>query len=366
MQYKMSPIYKNIISLICFITVITTLGILMAFKQNPQHKFKYNTVHLEQRSITQSMQVNGIIESENVITIRSKIDGTLRHKNIKEGINITKGQVLATIYNPKILDEVLLNDNNLQLAKLNLSDTSRQLANGKKLFKLNSITNEAYRQLKMQDQKAKYELQRAEKNYQYSLNDKKELRITAPFSGKLLQVIENNGSSIVSGTKLFILANMDKLIAKMIIDENDVDKIYIGQEIILESESKKDCQSKSKIESISQLVDNVDMKGTLAIKSPFISINQNELALGSSIRGIVVQKTKKDIRTLPISSLWQENGIKYIYKYKNNLISKQEIETGIFDGTFIEIMTGVEPKDQIIVIQNYKELQNFYEEHIKL
>lgn len=359
----MSQHAKNILKFISFISFVTLLGFLMAFKQSPKTRnFRYDTVALQSKTITRSIQVSGIIESENLITIRSNVNGTLQHKEIREGAFVKKGQILATIYNPKIMDEVLLNENNLQLAQLNLNDAKRQLENGKKLYKLKSITTEAYRQLKMMAQKSKYELQRAKKTYEYAQTDQKELVIHAPFKGKIIQIIENSGSNIVSGTKLFMMANMDKLTAKMLIDEGDSSLVYKGQKIQLESDRNKDIHILSQISSISQMVDNLEMKGTLSIKCPYIIRNQNDVALGSSVHGTIILKIKPDIPTLPLNAVWQTDGIKWVYLYSNNQIYKQIIQTGIFDNNFIEILSGIKTNDSVVLLKNYKELLVFYKD----
>jgi len=318
---------KKFLQLLFYLILVAMIGLLMAFKQSPGKKnMNYHAVSIEFRTITQSIQVSGIIESENLITIRSKISGTLQHNELKEGTFIKKGQVLAKIHNPKILDDVLLNENNLQLAKLNVEDAKRNLTNGSTLYKLKSITTEEYIRLQTLYQKSKYELQHTEKSYEYALTDKNDLIIQAPFEGEIIQIIEDNGSDIVAGTKLFIIANMDVLTAKMAVDEQHASLIYEGQPVELKNNTTTETYIQSKIFSISQMIDNTDMKGILFLKCPYISHNQSDITLGSSINGNIIIQTKHSIPTLPLNAIWQTNGKKFVYLIQNNTINNWYIQ----------------------------------------
>ena len=136
--------------------------------------------------------------------------GTVKTINVKNGDWVNKGDVIAVLENSQVA-------NQLKTARMNYSDAMSNLADTKK---------EA-------------------ENYV----------LTAPIAGKVMQKNYKKGDTVAgnNSTTLMVLADTTKMKFTINVDELDVAKITVGQEVIIEADAIEGARFIGRIETVSML-----------------------------------------------------------------------------------------------------------------
>ena len=69
---------------------------------------------------------------------------------------------------------------------------------------------------------------------------------------------------------------------------------------------------------------------------------------GSEVKLYVVSEKTEDAMTIPVDSVYYDNGNPYVYTCENGTVHKVFIETGIYDSETIEVLSGLTMEDQVI------------------
>ena len=83
--------------------------------------------------------------------------------------------------------------------------------------------------------------------------------------------------------------------------------------------------------------------------------NRAAIVPGSSVDVYLLGKTRNNIISLPMESITEEQGLYFVYRRLcENDFEKVEVKTGLSDGSRIEILSGVNPSDKIVVNGVYR------------
>ena len=108
----------------------------------------------------------------------------------------------------------------------------------------------------------------------------------------------------------------------------------------------KDKTYRGKIESIASRVD----AQTRSILARAKINNENSEILPGSLLEIEIFYNEKNALSVPDTSIMYEGSKKFIYKIiENNIIKKTEIETGVRNQGNLEVLSGLNEGDKIIV-----------------
>ena len=83
--------------------------------------------------------------------------------------------------------------------------------------------------------------------------------------------------------------------------------------------------------------------------------NRATIVPGSSVDVYLLGKTRNDVISVPLASLTEEQGLFFVYRRLcQNDFEKVEVKTGTSNGSRIEILSGVNPGDKIVVNGVYR------------
>ncbi|WP_166962700.1 efflux RND transporter periplasmic adaptor subunit [Yeosuana marina] len=188
---------------------------------NTKHKDLVTTLTLKDTIFKHFTEVQGDVETDQNIIIYPQFSGTLTKIYVKEGQNVSKGQLLA---------------------KIDDGGLSSQLAQVKAQTELAKTTFE--RQSRLWEQKIGSEIQylQAKTNYEASKNSFDQLEkqlgktnVTAPFSGTIDQIITDQGSLVSPGqSPLMRIVNTNNMYVKADVPENYLGKVTEGSEVLVD------------------------------------------------------------------------------------------------------------------------------------
>lgn len=169
--------------------------------------------------------------------------------------------------------------------------------------------------------------------------------VKADFDGVVSEVTAVQGQTAAEGVQLFTIHNTDKLKVNLSVTKYDVQKLAIGQTAEIKINDKEYTGSVSKISRIA----SVNASGAAVVDVEIHIDNPDDtVILGMEAKVSVHTAEEKDILLIPSASVnYSSEGI-FCYVLADGKIEKREIETGISDEEFIQVLSGVKEGDKVV------------------
>lgn len=296
------------------------------------------TFKLENSDFKHFLELQGNVTTKNLLTIYPEFSGVLTNVYVKEGQKVQKGQVLA---------------------KIDDGGLSQQLAQLKIQEELAKTTFE--RQQRLWDQKIGSEMQylQAKSNYEAQNQAIAQLEqqvaktiVKAPFSGTIDDVFTEQGSVVMPGqSQLMRIVNLNNMYIETDVPEKYVSNISRGKKVEVEF-PVLDKKIDSKVRQVGDFINpsNRTFKVEISIPNKEKSIKPN---LTAKLR--INDYSNENALLIP-QGIISENasGEQYIYLVTEKadggeaVAQKVIIQTGLTQGDFIEVTSGLETGNEII------------------
>ncbi|MDX5437599.1 MAG: efflux RND transporter periplasmic adaptor subunit [Pontibacter sp.] len=202
------------------------------------------TAKLQQRPVSEVLLVNGKLDvpPQGLVSVSVPLGGYLKHTALLPGMEVKKGQVLATMEDQQYIE---LQQDYLT-AKAKLEFLEHEYKRQQELNQSKASSDKVYQQTK-----ADYQSQRvlvkalSEKLRLLGLhpgrlsesNLSRSIQVYSPIHGFVSEVFVNPGKYVVPSDVLFELIDPSDIHVNLTVFEKDVDKLHIGQKVIARSAS---------------------------------------------------------------------------------------------------------------------------------
>ncbi|MBK5270349.1 MAG: efflux RND transporter periplasmic adaptor subunit [Bacteroidia bacterium] len=286
--------------------------------------------------IIQSQKLNAVIDipgslmANETTDINSEISGRLVQLNIPEGRFVSKGTLLAKIYDGDLQAQLKKSEVQLEIAKTN-EERSAQL------LKIQGISQSDYdaSQLNVNNIKADIEITKA--------NITKTV-IRAPFNGKLGLKNISPGAFITPATVITNISQIDRLKLQFSIPEKYGSEIKNGQTVSFTVNGSAKVFQASVIATETSIGEETR---SLTIRA-LVKNNNPVLIPGSFASVKLILNSNPNAIMIPNTSIVPQGRIKQVFLYKSNKAFPTNITTGIRDSANVEVLTGLKPGDTLI------------------
>lgn len=188
--------------------------------------------------------------------------------------------------------------------------------------------------------------------------DLSERDLSLPRPGTFL---EGSYDNTENATCFLRLVNTDTLVIPLYVSETQVLMLKKGMpaEVEVLSLGKKAQPMQGKITHISTQIEKTgdrwsDNKGFLVLVE--LPRNGQNILLGVNTNVTVVLQKKENTLTIPANALFEKAGKSYVFKYRGkNKADKTEVTTGLASDTTVEITSGLQENEQILIDLPYGE-----------
>ena len=351
-----------------------------------EEEFKFYTLkEAGAQQLELTVEASGTVEAISSIEIKSKASGQVLFLGAEIGDFVEKGIVLARIDQRTPTNTLAQANADLEVAKVRLSNAKNQFNRSKRLHDEGNISDKAFEDVQEASSSAQAQLVRAEvflENARIALDD---TSVRSPIAGTVIsrlaevgQVITSPTSAVGGGTLLMEMADLNKVRVRALIDEIDIGKISIGQEVTLKVSAYRDKRFTgvvSKIEPMSQVDQNVttfpvlidiENKDNLLLigmnTDVEIEILNEEVALALPAGSLRTRKdiasvapllgiTKKDLNNFLTEKVAGENFNTFIVlKQTKKGAIPAWIKVGKTDLNHVEVKSGIDQKEIVYVL----------------
>ena len=295
-----------------------------------------STFRIIKQDFNHYVELQGDVKSEKIISIYPEFSGIINELFVESGESVGKGQILATI------DDGGLKQ---QLSQLQIT------------YNLAKTTYE--RQERLWGQKIGSEIQYLESKSMFEAQSKaieqltKQLNktiIKAPFAGIIDNVIVKKGEVVYPGrSNLMLLINMQEMYVESKVPENYINSITKGKDVVIEA-PMLNIALKSKIRLVANYINPLNRTYRIEAEIPS---NNYKIKPNLNVKLKVNDYTSKDAILIMLNHInIDSNNDEYVYKIINkdgkNYALKTIIETGKNNGNFIEVLKGLTENDEIV------------------
>ncbi|MDL2296892.1 efflux RND transporter periplasmic adaptor subunit [Bacteroidales bacterium OttesenSCG-928-B11] len=338
------------------------------WSKSKKKELEYETVKIERRDIEKVTVLTGTVEPRDEVQIKPQISGIITEIYKEAGDIVKAGDIIAKVQVVPDIAQLNSAESQLKLAEIALNKAKTDHERSKRLFDAGVSSKEEYEAANTAYQNAIENLNSAtenvlivkegisKQNAQYS-----NTLIRATVSGMVLDVPVKVGNSVIQtnnfndGTTIASIADMTDLIFKGNVDETEVGKIAVGNEINLIIGALQDEKLKAELEYISP-------KGTLSNGATLFEIraavkidddNETLIRSGYSANGEIVLERREQVLALPESSVEFVADSTFIYVLDSaspedaKVYTRKAVELGLSDGIFVELLSKVDTNSLI-------------------
>ncbi len=284
------------------------------------------------QSISSFIETNGTLEAENEVDVVARVSAPIVSIDVEEGDLVQAGQLLAR------LDDVETRVQ-MELAKVSVEETRQSYERAQQLHDEDLISPEEYERATSAYDSARAQLKAAEIQLQFT-------EVRAPFAGRIVRRYIDRAEQVSVNTPLYRLSDFEPLLCPIQIPERDLPRVQLNQPAWLSVEAWPGERFGGKVLRISPVIDAATgtFKVTLELR------HGGRLRPGMFARVFVETETRENALVLPKAALSLESIGDTVYVAADGAASRREVELGFRQGDLVEILSGVDEGEQVVVV----------------
>ncbi|WP_346862105.1 efflux RND transporter periplasmic adaptor subunit [uncultured Draconibacterium sp.] len=408
---KQKKILPYAIGLVVVVMILLVVGKKAGWFGN-EFTISIATEKVESKTITEFITANGKIQPKTEVKISPDVAGEIVELFVEDGQPVTKGDPLCVI-KPEMYvsalnrSEAALNSSKARLAQAEAQQIERELSykRSKQLYDKGTIpvsefetAEAAYKVAQAEVRAAQYSVRSAEATVSEAQEQLTKTKIYAPISGTIsaLNVEKGErvvGTSMMVGTEMMTVADLDKMEVQVEVNENDIVKVMKFDTALVEVDAYLNRKFKGIVTEIANSasttgttadqVTNFDVKVFLLKESYEDLITETSpypFRPGMSATVDILTETREGVISVPISAVTtrikkegggteevadeesttaettsdskttvKEEKQEVVFVYSGDKVKKVEVKTGIQDNNSIEILEGVNEGDEVVI-----------------
>ncbi|ASW73316.1 RND transporter [Chryseobacterium piperi] len=295
-------------------------------------KINVNIVTVKRENIDTDYSANGTFLPKAEMNQSSEIAGRIVSVLVKEGSRVSAGQTLATIKRDAIEVDVSQAQNNLQNA---IIDNQRY----ENAYKTGGVTKQQLDNSRLQLKN----MQAAVKAQGVRVND---TNIRAGISGTINKKMVEPGTVVSVGTAMFEIVNINSLKLSVLVDESQIGRIQIGQEVPINVNVLPE-------DSFSGRITFIAPKSDASLNFPVEIEVPNRGNLKAGMYATAIFKTNHGAETQNMLTVPAEafvNGVSsgQLFIVQNGAAKMIKVTVGKVYGDKVQVLSGLNGGEQVI------------------
>jgi membrane fusion protein, multidrug efflux system len=273
------------------------------------------------------------LEAEADAEIVAKVSAEVQRIAVEEGDRVAAGQLLASLDARQLRLQVAQ-------AQAALAKAERDYKRQVELHQKGLVAASAFENLKydLDNLRASHDLAKLSLSY---------TDIRAPFAGVVSARRVKIGQTVQLGERMFRVTNPTPLKASVFVPERELQRLKVGQPASVQLDALGGRAFPAKVALVSPTVDasTATFKVTLEVAD-----RSGDLKPGMFARIGIVFERRADALTIPRVALSETDGAVTVFVVANGKAAIRAVKTGLSNGASIEVVSGLQPGDQVVVV----------------
>ena len=282
------------------------------------------------------LEVQGNVNTKENLIIYPQFSGILNTVNVLAGQKVSKGQLLGTIDDGGLSQQLAQIETQLALAKTTFERQKRLWDQkiGSEIQYLQAQTNMISQQKAVSQMKAQLAI----------------TRIIAPFSGVIDELITEKGQVVGPGQGLMRIVNLNNMFVSTAVPESYIGKLKVGTVVNVYLASL----GKTYVGKIRQVANNINPNNRSFGIEVSVPNAENLLRPNQVAKLKIIDYTSKNAVVVPSNVIQVDgNGDQFVFeatsiKDKTGIAKKVIVKVGKTSENFTEILGGLEPKTVVV------------------
>ena len=327
---------------------------------------------VKEGSLSNEVMGTGTLDAKIKSIISSKISGRIEEVLVDQGDNVKANQLAVILDDEQLKFQVSVASATLKTAESSVKKVQKDLKFAGVILKNATQTHSRYKKLmpnavsqeafdKATEElgtararhsreelaviEAENKVIEAKKVLKLRQSELDDSRIHVPFNGIIIRRERDSGNVVIPGSPILSLISTEVLWIRAWVDETELAKIKVGQaaKVIFRSEGEQSYPGK-----VSRIAIEVDRETREFVVDVSVSELPENWAIGQRAEVYIQTATKDNILIAPQKYISWKNNTSGVFVYKEGVTSWRAIETGVNDGSFIEITQGLQHGDAIL------------------
>ena len=283
-------------------------------------------------TVSAALSASSTLETDQQADVLSKTDGLVTRMLVDEGMQVAKGQLLAELEDA---DKRIA----LQQATLRAEAARREFERAQRSHQDQLISQQEFDRLRNLHDLAQADVEAAALNLSYT-------KILAPFGGRLVERAVVQGRHVKPGEKLFTLANLSTLVARVYLPEKDVAGLRLGQaaEFVLDAAGGQ--RLPGRVSKISPVVDT--NTGTVKITVEALAVTPAARP-GSYATVRIVTDTRRDAILVPKGAVVREDSADFLFVADGGRAKRCKVTLGYPSDGRVEVTAGLTGRESVVI-----------------
>lgn len=357
-----------------------TFVLLVAFSTGiieNSEKIQVDIILAERNNIIELVSASGKVQPMIEVKISPDVSGEIVNLSISEGDQIKEGDLLLEIKRDIYLSILERTEATLNTAKANLLKSEAQLVEAesnykrnKILYDIDAISTYEFEQIessftvsKLNVESAKYSVISANASLKEAQENLDKTSIFAPIEGTISKLNVELGERVVgtgqmAGTEILRLADLNAMEVVVEVNENDIVRVSKYDTAIIEV----DAFLKQKFTGVvTEIANSADIVGVTADQVTNFQVKIAIVDTAAFLPGMtatvdIMTNRVKNVVSIPIQAVTTRMNLdndnittECVFLLDNKKAKKRPIETGLQDMKNIEIISGINEGDKVII-----------------
>lgn len=161
-------------------------------------------------------------------------------------------------------------------------------------------------------------------------------------------IVTSGLSEYNGGTHFLTVADLGTMMVQFQVNEVDMPKIHLGQQATVSLDALPGKTYKGLVQRLSPMA-QVQAGGSIRVFDTRVQISgsNGELMPGMSATVVIVTDERLKVLTLPVETVFSEEGVSVVYRRKAGKLERVVVKTGISDNQKVEIVSGLGENNEI-------------------
>lgn len=336
------------------IVIVVALGAAAAWKFNQNKTPQLEIIHAEKGAIESIIRVTGRVINDRTVTMTALVNGQIQGMLVQKGDRVKAGQVLAFL-DKREADALVKKAAAVVLReRQSVDEAARKLERLKKISISGSASEQAVEDAEALWRAAQARLQVAEAEHRVAQIHREKVEVTAPWDGVIIEKSAEQGQWLEAGMQLFTLVAEQGREIEANVDAGDSGEVAIGQTVTVTCDAFPGQRWQEKVQWISPAI-ITDDNATLNSFAVRMSLGNAAppLLLGQQVDVEISTAQRQSVVKLPYTALVEsESDSARVAVVRQGKVQYVSVTTGIEDYTHVEITSGIEEGDAVIIPHN--------------
>lgn len=297
-------------------------------------------VKVERGDLVAVVSATGTISPVNNVNVSSKITGLITEVRVEENQRVKANDVLILLDDSKLRAQVAQ-------AAAKLANTEANFARARRMNAAGGYSNQQLDAAKMD-----YDVAKA--TYDDAVSNLEDTVIKAPIDGMVIGKPIPAGQTVSPGISnpmvLLTVADLGLMQIQALVDESDIGKVKLGQSVSFTVDSYPD---KTFVGEVAIISNSANIQQNVVYYPVYINVKSPEGLLKPTMtaRVSIHIGERKNVLIVPTLAIKDNKGQRAVQVLRSGQPEQVKIVTGMSSEDRIEVVSGLEPGDTILLPQ---------------